>query len=171
MIERVHVLISLESRYAEGILSGAKQVELRRRPMRIPVGTTVWFYVKVPIGKVIGCAQVQSLHSLMPTTLWKRYGGVSGLSRSEFFDYFCDVSEGFALVLEHPQRLFTGIPLCRLRSLSKGFQPPQFFQHLAHEGPLVAAFLNEAGGLPVPAHRSPGEKCAAVQDALYGSLC
>lgn len=143
MNEAAHALISLEERFAEGILNGDKLVELRRRPMRVPVGTTIWMYAKVPVGMVVGSAQVQSLQLLAPATLWKKYGDVSGLGRAEFFDYFSGVARGFALVLGNPTRLPRPIPLERLRSLNDGFQPPQFFVHLASDGVLVSA-LSEA---------------------------
>jgi predicted transcriptional regulator len=139
MNEAAHALISLEKRFAEGILNGNKLVELRRRPMRLAVGTTIWMYVKVPVGKVIGSAQVQSLHALAPTTVWKRYGDVSGLSRTEFFDYFSGIARGFVLVLSNPARLPAPLSLERLRSLNDGFHPPQFFAHLANDGALISA--------------------------------
>lgn len=138
-----HALISLEERFAEGILKSTKRVELRRRPMRLEVGTTIWMYVKVPVGTVVGSVQVRSLHALAPATLWRRYGDVSGLARSEFFDYFSGVEKGFVLVLGNPMRLPEPIALERLRTLNSGFQPPQFFQHLAGDGPLVSAFTRE----------------------------
>lgn len=153
MTASAHALISLEERFAEGILSGEKLVELRRRPMRLNAGTTVWMYVKVPVGEVIGSAQVHSLHTLAPQTLWRKYGDVSGLSRAEFFDYFSGVERGFVLVLDNPVRLNNPVPLERLRILNDGFQPPQFFQHLANDGALVTAFSGNATA-PAPAPRS-----------------
>jgi len=144
MNEAAHALISLEERFAKGILNGTKLVELRRRPMRLSAGTTIWMYVKVPVGKVIGSVQVRSLHALAPETLWQRYGDVSGLNRAEFFDYFSGVERGFVLVLGNPIRLPRPFPLERLRSLNDGFQPPQFFQHLASDGALVSAFTDDA---------------------------
>lgn len=144
MNEAAHALISLEERFAEGILNGDKLVELRRRPMRVPVGTTIWMYAKVPVGMVVGSAQVQSLQSLAPATLWKKYGDVSGLGRAEFFDYFSGLARGFALVLGNPTRLQRPIPLERLRSLNDGFQPPQFFHHLASDGVLLSALCEAA---------------------------
>lgn len=139
-----HALISLEERFAEGILNGEKLVELRRRPMRLSVGTTIWMYVKMPVGKVIGSAEVGSMHSLAPTTLWRRYGGVSGLSRTEFFQYFEGTKHGFVLVLNKPRQLNSPVPLERLRLLKRAFQPPQFFQHLDSKGPLVSAFTGSS---------------------------
>ena len=155
MTSNAHALISLEDRFAEGILNGTKLVELRRRPMRLEPGTTVWIYVKVPVGQVIGSAQVHSMHSLAPSTIWRRYGDVSGLSKAEFFGYFAGVRRAFALVLNEPKRLETGVSLQVLRKLQRSFQPPQFFQHLAEEGPLVSAFLDETFG---DNDRSPAQK-------------
>lgn len=150
MITSAHALISLEERFAEGILNGTKLVELRRRPMRLSVGTTIWMYVKLPIGKVAGSAVVGSMHSLAPTTLWRRYGHVSGLSKAEFLQYFEGNKQGFVLVLEKPKRLTCPVPLARLRQLNVAFQPPQFFQHLDGQGPLVSAFTESSASLPKP---------------------
>ena len=127
--------------------------------MRLNAGTTLWMYVKVPIGKVVGSAQVRSLHTLAPSTIWRRYGDVSGLSRSEFFAYFAGVERGFVVVLSHPIGLARPIPLDRLRSLNGGFQPPQFFQHLASDGALVLAFTDDdASRSADPAWRTRGQQ-------------
>jgi predicted transcriptional regulator len=150
MITPYHALISLEERFAEGILNGTKRVELRRRPMRLSEGTTIWMYVKVPIGKVIGSFVVGSMHSLAPTTLWRRYGPVSGLRKAEFLQYFDGNKQGFVLVLERPKRLSYPVTLARLRQLNGAFQPPQFFQHLDGQGPLVSAFTGGSASLPRP---------------------
>lgn len=159
MTDTTHALISLEERFAEGILTGTKQVELRRRPMRLSVGATIWLYVKVPIGKVIGSVQVQSLQALAPSTLWRRYGDVSGLCRSEFFDYYANVERGFALVLSNPVRLPSPFPLEQLRTLNGGFQPPQFFQRLASDGPLVSAFVDDGSAR----HAKPARRTVGLQ--------
>lgn len=145
MTDASHALISLEERFADGILGGTKLVELRRRPMKLIAGDTVWMYVKVPVGKVVGSARVRSAHSLAPSTIWRRYGDVSGLSRSEFFDYFAGLQRGFVLVLMNPVALAKPVSLERLRSLNDGFQPPQFFQRLAIDGPLVSEFTGGSG--------------------------
>ncbi|MBU7438875.1 transcriptional regulator [Paraburkholderia fungorum] len=134
-----HVLISLEERHAENILAGTKHVELRRRAMNVKAGTVVWIYVKLPVGRVIGCAKVSAAHSLAPTTLWRRFSSVCGITRREFFDYFDGLSKGFALGLYEPQRLSGTISLTELRAVSAGFQPPQFFIRIAPDSPLLHA--------------------------------
>ena len=132
-------LISLEERHANRILEGTKTVELRRRPMHVAIGATVWIYVKMPVGNLVGCAKVTGVHTLAPSTLWNRFGAESGLQRQEFFEYFSGLRRAFALRLGEPTRLASPIPLEALRGVSRGFHPPQFFANVASDGPLLNA--------------------------------
>lgn len=134
-----HILISLDGRHAEGILSGQKHIELRRRAMNVNVGTTVWIYAKLPVGSVIGKAKVSGFHTLAPSTLWRRFSAVSGLTRGEFFDYLEGVSKGFVLALEGAERMPAPAPLEALRCVSSDFQPPQFFMRLEQGSALLKA--------------------------------
>lgn len=139
MTDNQHILISLASRHAEKIFAGQKQVELRRRPMHVAPGATVWIYVKLPVGSIVGRARIEAVHALPPASLWRRFGLVSGLSRHEFFEYFKGVTKGFALVLEGAQRLRRSLSLEALRKATKRFQPPQFFIRLTADHPVLWA--------------------------------
>ena len=134
-----NILISLTPRHAENILAGTKLVELRRRPMNITAGATVWIYVKLPVGSIIGNARVRAIHIGPPSTLWRRFGAVSGLTRTEFFNYFRGVTRGIALVFKDSKRLTRQLPLSALRTIDRQFQPPQFFVRLTPEQPLLQA--------------------------------
>ena len=133
------ILISLEPRHAENILEGRKRVELRRRTMNVTIGSTVWMYAKLPVGSIIGRAIVAAIHVLAPATLWRRFGAVSGISRSEFFEYFAGRDQGIALELSDCRRLSHAFDLEALRRFHHGFQPPQFFTRLRHNTPLWIA--------------------------------
>lgn len=100
--------------------------------------------------KVVGSAEVRSLHSLASETLWRRFGDVSGLSRAQFFEYFGDIQLGFFLALDKPKRVCSPVSLERLRTLNGAFQPPQFFQHLDSQAPLVSAFTGSTGLITRP---------------------
>jgi len=150
VIEGEHILISLEKRHADNIFAGGKNVELRRRTMNVAIGTTVWIYVKLPVGSVMGRARISAVHSLAPTTLWRRFATVSGLTHNEFFDYFKGVSKGFALSLEDAERLPQPISLPTLRQASTGFQPPQFFMRLGTGEGLLNTLKNSQANACIP---------------------
>ena len=134
-----HILISLEPRHADNIFAGNKRVELRRRNMNVLPGSTLWIYVKQPIGSIVGHAKIEKVHASSPASLWRRYGSVSGLSKSEFFTYFGQTELGVALILEKTKRLDKSLPLENLRQLKDGFHPPQFFKRINSGHPLHQA--------------------------------
>lgn len=125
-----HVLISLDKRHAANILAGTKQVELRRRTMRIEPGSIVWLYVKKPVGAVIGFATVGTTYSAAPSSVWRKYRSVSGLRKSEFISYFEGSATASAMVVSNPKKLKTPITLDNLRAAMPGFHPPQFYCRL-----------------------------------------
>ncbi len=133
------ILISLEARHAENILRGKKLVEFRRRPMNVEAGAIIWIYAKLPVGSIVGCATVAAVRRQAPSTLWRRFGAHSGISRTEFFEYFAGVTQGVALELTACRRLCASVPLESLRRFSAGFHPPQFFARLRQGAPLLAA--------------------------------
>lgn len=139
-----HILISLEARHAENILAGTKQVELRRRTMKIMPGAVIWIYVKLPVGSIVGRAVVKANESLAPAKLWQRHEKTCGLSRKEFFGYFKGVEKGTALILENTMRLQKSLSLESLRELDEFFQPPQFFSRLSMVHPIGEAVTSSA---------------------------
>jgi predicted transcriptional regulator len=139
MTEDEHILISLEPRHAESILEGRKTVELRRRAMNVKVGATVWIYAKRPVGSIVGCAKIRSVHLQAPSTLWRRFGPVCGISRGEFFAYFEGAVQAMALELAECRRLDSSLTLESLRHFNPRFQPPQFFARLKVGTSLMTA--------------------------------
>lgn len=125
-----HVLISLDKRHATNILAGTKQVELRRRTMHVEPGSTIWFYVKKPVGAVVGFATVGTTFSAAPSTVWRKYGSVSGLSKSEFMSYFDGAVVASAMALSGSKKLKKPVTLDALREAMPGFHPPQFYCRL-----------------------------------------
>lgn len=136
-----HVLISLDERHANNILAGTKQVELRRRTMHVEPGSTVWFYVKKPVGAVVGFATVGTTYSATPSTVWRKYSSVSGLSKSEFMSYFDGVAVASAMGLSGAKKLKKPITLEALRTAMPGFHPPQFYCRLEANSPVRRRLL------------------------------
>jgi len=116
MKDQRHLLISLESRHAANILAGTKHIELRRRRMHVNEGDLVWLYVKKPVAAVVGCAVVGQCTTDKPAALWKQFGSVSGLMRSEFMTYLDGTAEAFAMGIRDPKPIKRPVSLADLRS-------------------------------------------------------
>jgi len=131
------IVISLEPRHAERILSGEKLYELRRRQMHLQAGTIAWLYVKRPVGAIVGHVTVLAVHHASPSALWSEVGHAAGVTRKEFRQYFAGSKAAFALELTEVVRLKKKIHLDEMRSVEPSFCPPQFFKRISPDSVLL----------------------------------
>lgn len=131
--ERFGLLMSIRPKFAEAILSGAKTVELRRRPPR-DQPTVVLIYGSGAIGAVLGVAQLKDIHTSTPNEIWRQFGGFAGVSRAEFNAYFAGSETASALELTDVRRSDADVPLTSLREF--GLEPPQSWRYVERQKAL-----------------------------------
>jgi predicted transcriptional regulator len=115
------ILMSLRPRYAEGILSGTKTYELRRRKPSFPVGSRVVVYSSAPLQRLLGTFESGQVHEATPEGIWKLVSAQAGIDRAEFDAYFAGCDRAYAIEVKSPRRLAP-------RPLR--FRPPQSYQFL-----------------------------------------
>ncbi len=125
------LLLSVRPRFMDAILAGDKHVELRRRPPRSLETRVALLYASSPVCALVGVCLIDGLIEAAPTRLWREVGGVSGVSRVMFTEYFSELAVASALLLGHRWRFREPISLAELRASWKGFQPPQSFRYLS----------------------------------------
>jgi predicted transcriptional regulator len=128
--KRENILISVERKYVARMLSGSKTIELRRRALRVSIGTIVWIYSTAPYALVDTVARVETIVSGPPRSLWETYKERTGVTREEFDNYFLKTSIGWGVVLRDIQPLRAAVTLTALRRHTRMFHPPQFFMRL-----------------------------------------
>jgi predicted transcriptional regulator len=133
IVERT-LLLSLRPRFAEAILSGAKTIEVRRRPVNAAAGTPIILYASSPLRAVVGTARLAGVHSHDHDTAWRRYRHQLGLARTEFDAYLDGTSVVYLLELHKVCSLNQPLPLQHLREHGP-FQPPQSFRYVAESDP------------------------------------
>ncbi|WP_168226722.1 hypothetical protein [Rhodoferax sediminis] len=118
----------MKPKFADLIVAGSKQVELRRSIPALPVGT-IAIYSSSPVQSIVALADVQETIEARPSRLWtlaRENGG--GLTKAELLVYFDAKKTGFALMLENV-RVFD-MPV-NPKKIFKLFTPPQSFKYLA----------------------------------------
>jgi len=85
--------MSIRPPFTNLILTGLKKVELRRVPMKRNI-THVVIYESGGVGRVVGYFEVSRGTEDAPAVIWKKFKGSTGLSKSEFDQYYagCDVA-------------------------------------------------------------------------------
>ena len=145
-MHKQHILISLEPRHAQNILSGRKSVELRRRSVKVEPGDIIWIYSKRPCAAIVGWAEVFAVRSASPQSIWRRHGVQAAVTREEFFDYFNGRSIAYAIELRCVNRLENQLSLETLRATEMNFCPPQFFKKLHQESRFFGELTAAANG-------------------------
>lgn len=135
-------LISIKPVFADLILSGIKTVEVRRRPVNLPLGTRLWIYSTLPVGAIVGYAQIAEILVDHPLLLWKSKRKQLGISFSDYERYTDGRNEVNGLVLEGAKAIIP-VGLDTIRKLVGGFRPPQFYAKINPCHQLIP-ILNDA---------------------------
>lgn len=130
------VLISVHPRFAASILAGSKQVEIRKRPLRVASGARLWIYCTRPVGRIVAVAEVESSKEGDPDEVWKEIANLAGMSKGEYMRYVNGASRIVAIRLRDPRELDGALDLESIRRAVDGFHPPQFAKRLTN-GPLL----------------------------------
>ena len=139
-------LISIKPKHTRNILAGVKTVELRRRPIHLPVGARLWIYSTLPIGRVVAAATIEDTFSDKPMAIWRRFGKASCISHDEFQEYFHGCDTAFAVKLADVCFLDPSLTLSALKALVSRFHPPQFFMKLSRDNPLLDILSKSLAG-------------------------
>jgi len=142
MPEIEHILISVESYYAERMLDGSKTVELRRRPIRIKEGSKLWVYSKLPRGQIELQAEVKKVAVGNPIAIWGKYGNRTGISRKEYFAYFNGAETAYAILIDCVNKLPPILSLVQIRRKAAHFHPPQFYKRLKLNSPELKYLMS-----------------------------
>jgi predicted transcriptional regulator len=128
--EKPALFLSLRPRFADLLLDGSKSVELRRVRPDVAPGTTVLLYASSPTMKLVGKAEVAEVKVAATRQIWREHGRETGISRSEYNDYFKGLEDAVAIKLVNVRRLDKPRALQDLRARLAGFQPPQSYRYL-----------------------------------------
>jgi len=127
------LLLSIQPRYAELIFNETKKAELRRIRPRVDRGDFLFIYVSSPEKVLLGSCEVKEVRQSSPDSLWKLVNKNSGITKSEFRDYFEGVSTGYAIFIQNVQKFNRPIELSQLQQQWDGFHPPQSYRYLTIE--------------------------------------
>lgn len=124
MNSNAHAMISIRPTYVEGILAGTKTVELRRRFLNLPVGSTLWIYSTLPVGAIVAVATLSYIDYDKPERLWRKYSRDVGIQNNHFDAYFDGCQLGVALRLTDVREV-TPLALEAIREIRGVRQIPQ----------------------------------------------
>jgi predicted transcriptional regulator len=105
-----------------------KKYEFRRKIFRRDANL-VYMYSTSPVKKIVGLFTIKSIIEDDPKRLWCKFGGLSALDETEFFDYFDGMERGFAIKIKDVKAFRPFNP----KGVIPNFHPPQSYCYLYHK--------------------------------------
>lgn len=121
------VLLSIKPEYADKILSGEKRFEFRKSIFKRDGIRTVIIYATMPVGKVIGEFEIETILSDRPDSIWDRTSQSSGITKDFFDSYFSERSKAYAIEVKSTKKY--SIPQ-DLSEIKIGLKAPQSFTYV-----------------------------------------
>lgn len=134
------VLISVKPQFSQLIAKGKKTVELRKKVPANLSGRKVYVYSTCPDARIIGFFEAKDVESLPIVDLWERVRAFAGMKREDFFAYYAEKEEGYAIFFHEFIKLETPVTLKTLRERKPGFVPPQNYHYINPDELLGMAF-------------------------------
>lgn len=129
------MMLSVRPAFAEAILHGEKQFELRRtRPAEAHAGMPVLLYATTPVASIVGLCFLEALVEDTRDGLWKVVSGGAGVSRREFDRYFTGAKQAIAFQLGRPRRVVSSVRLVHIQRARPDFHPPRTFHYVNVHG-------------------------------------
>lgn len=122
------LLMSVRPEFAHALMSGHKQVELRRRFAKKWEGARVALYSTRPDGVLLGEVTIRRVTAAPPARLWREFGPRMGCTQAQFEAYVGDLPEAVAIEVQDPRPYTSPISLVEIeRWLSDVPRPPQSY--------------------------------------------
>ena len=123
----MNVLLSIKPKYVEEIINGNKKYEFRKSIFRCKDDIElVYVYSTSPVKKIVGAFTIENIMEDHPRNLWENFREFSGIEKEEFFSYFEDCKNGFAIGIENVEVFEDPIDP---KSSNPDFVPPQSFYY------------------------------------------
>ena len=131
-IKHKYLFIAVKPEYANKLISGKKDIELRKMKPNVQSGDFVIIYASAPVKAVLGFGKIKQIIECNPKCLWERYSDRLGINKQRYFSYYDGYYKAIGIEFDMIKSV-TPIGLDDLRKVDPNFQPPQIYRYVTNE--------------------------------------
>ena len=128
-IRNKYLFIAVKPEYANKLISGKKDIELRKMKPNVQPGDYVIIYASAPVKAVVGFGKVKKIIECTPKCLWERYSNRLGINEQSYFSYYDGYHKAIGIEFDMIKSVMP-IGLEELRRVDPNFQPPQIYRYV-----------------------------------------
>lgn len=131
-IKRKYLFIAVKPEYANKLISGKKDIELRKMKPNVQPGDYVIIYASAPVKAVVGFGKVKTIIMCSPQEMWNKHSERLGIDKQGFYLYYngYNIAVGIELEMIKP---VAPIGLLELRNVDPNFHPPQIYRYVTND--------------------------------------
>ena len=126
------MFIAVKPEYAYKLISGEKDIELRKTKPKVKQGDYVVIYASAPKKAVLGFGIIKGLILCSPEEMWGQHSDRLGIDEQQFLSYYENSNKSVGIELEKIKAI-NPIGLEELRSFAPDFHPPQIYRYITNE--------------------------------------
>ena len=131
-IRHKYLFIAVKPEYANKLISGKKDIELRKMKPNVQPGDYVIIYASAPVKAVLGFGKVKTIIECTPKCLWERYSNRLGINEQSYLSYYDGYHKAIGIEFDMIKSVMP-IGLEELRRVDPSFQPPQIYRYVTNE--------------------------------------
>lgn len=131
-ITHKYLFIAVKPEYANKLISGQKDIELRKTKPHVQQGDYVIIYASAPVKAVIGFGKVKGIIDCNPNNLWERFANRLGINKQSYFSYYDGYQKAVGIEFDMIKPV-SPIGLEELRRVDPKFQPPQIYRYVTND--------------------------------------
>ena len=131
-IRNKYLFIAVKPEYANKLISGKKDIELRKKKPSVQPGDYVIIYASAPVKAVLGFGKVKTIIECTPKCLWESYSNRLGINEQSYLSYYDGYHKAIGIEFDMIKSVMP-IGLEELRRVDPNFQPPQIYRYVTNE--------------------------------------
>ena len=132
-VRHKYLFIAVKPEYANKLISGEKDIELRKMRPHVHQGDFVIIYASAPLKAVLGFGIVKNVIESNPQKMWADYSKRLGIDEKDFYSYYDGCDKAVGIEIERIRAIANPIGLDELKRVDPNFHPPQIYRYVTNE--------------------------------------
>ena len=127
-----YLFIAVKPEYANKLISGEKDIELRKTKPHVQAGDYAIIYASAPAKVVLGYGKIKRIILCSPQEMWSNFSTRLGINEQDYLMYYKNSNRSVGIEFEMIKPI-NPISLAELRRVDPNFHPPQIYRYVTNE--------------------------------------
>lgn len=127
-----YLFIAVKPEYAYKLISGEKDIELRKTKPHVQAGDYAIIYASAPAKVVLGYGKIKRIILCSPQEMWDNFSTRLGIKEQDYLMYYKNSNKSVGIEFEMIKTI-NPISLAELRRVDPNFHPPQIYRYVSNE--------------------------------------